>query len=129
MRHLNGHCRSAQNGKGSGIVFSWYNQNNFNMKKDNDTLAHLEPTEKGKTESNFSYNPEKLIPKENIKNQPTDLHNEVKKEALLEKQEPHKGYSTDPKQSKTEASLHLADEDMDKPNEDPVKEAKNLKES
>lgn len=99
------------------------------MKKDTDTLAHVESEKEEKKESKFSYNPDNLIPKENIKNQATDLHDEVKKEALLEKKQPYKGYSTDPGQSKTDASLHLADEDMDKKNEDPIAKAKNLKES
>lgn len=99
------------------------------MKKNTNTLAHVEEPNETKTESDFSYNPDELIPKENIKNQPTDLHNEVKKEKVLEKEDPKKGYSTDPEQSKTAASQHLADEDMDMPNEDPLAKANNLKES
>lgn len=99
------------------------------MKKDTNTLARVESEKEERKESKFSYDPSNLIPKENIKNQATDLHNEVKKEAPLEKEQPYKGYSTNPKQSKTNASLHLADEDMDKKNEDPIAKAKNLKES
>lgn len=99
------------------------------MKKNKNTLAHVENTDKVEKESNFSYDPDKQVPKEDIKNQPTDLHDEVKKENVLEDKEPDKGYSTDPEQSKTEASMHLADEDMDKPADDPIADAKNLKES
>jgi hypothetical protein len=47
----------------------------------------------------------------------------------LEEQAPAKGYSTDPRQGKPAASLHLADEDMDKRPEDPKAKADDLQES
>lgn len=50
-------------------------------------------------------------------------------EKPLEDRKPDEGYSTNPAQGKEEASLHLADEDMDRRPIDPLKEAKNLKES
>ena len=50
-------------------------------------------------------------------------------EKPLEDRKPSEGYSTDPAQGKESASLHLADEDMDRRPDDPMKEAENLKES
>ena len=68
-----------------------------------------------------SYDPDRYVP---------DSTKEGQEEGIpLEQQESGEGYSTDARQGKESASLHLADEDMDRQPEDPEKDAQDLKQS
>ena len=92
-----------------------------NDKKGQDnTLAHVTKEEKEKKPE--SYDPDRYLPS-------ATSGEEYEEGVPLEQAEPQEGYSTDPAQGKWSASLHLADEDMDRRLEDPEKEAQNLKES
>lgn len=100
------------------------------MKRDtNNTMAHVEDNDAVKTESDFSYDPAEKRPTENMKKQPANLRKEATGNDPLEQRDPDKGYSTNPEQSITESSLHLADEDMDVSSEDPIEKANDMKES
>ncbi|MPR35453.1 hypothetical protein [Salmonirosea aquatica] len=84
------------------------------------TLAHV--TNQGKEKDTESYDPDRYVP--------SATSGEEHEEGVpLEEAEPDEGYSTDPAQGKWSASLHLADEDMDRRLDDPLKEAKNIQES
>ena len=89
-------------------------------KEQDETLAHVIPEEKDQEPA--TYNPDRYIPK-------ATSGQEYEEGVPLEHAKPDEGYSTDPAQGKWSASLHLADEDMDRRLEDPLKEAQNLKES
>lgn len=89
-------------------------------KEQDETLAHVIPEEKDQEPA--TYNPDRYIPK-------ATSGQEYEEGVPLEHAKPDEGYSTDPAQGKWSASLHLADEDMDRRLEDPLEEAKNLKES
>ncbi len=95
------------------------NENKVKNTQDN-SLAHAINEEKeGKPKT---YDPDRYV----LTN---DSKQEYEPEKPLEQKEPNEGYSTNPAQGKEEASLHLADEDMDRRPDDPMKEAENLKES
>ena len=89
-------------------------------KEQDETLAHVisETSDQEPT----TYNPDKYVPK-------ATNGEEYEEGVPLEDAKPDEGYSTDPAQGKWGASLHLADEDMDRRLDDPLEEAKNLKES
>ncbi len=89
-------------------------------KPQDETLAHVEYEKKNKEPK--TYDPDKYLPT----SQGTGRY---EPEVPLEDKEPDEGYSTNPAQGKESASLHLADEDMDIRQDDPVEEAENLKES
>jgi len=89
-------------------------------KEQDNTLAHVTSQEKGNTAT--SYNPDQYLPS-------ATQEEEYEAGKPLEEAEPNEGYSTDPAQGKWSASLHLADEDMDRHLDDPQEEAQNLKES
>lgn len=89
-------------------------------KEQDETLAHVENEKKNKEPE--TYDPDKYLPT----SQGTERY---EPEVPLEDKKPNEGYSTNPAQGKESASLHLADEDMDIRQEDPIKEAENLKES
>ncbi|WP_373512536.1 hypothetical protein [Persicitalea sp.] len=84
------------------------------------SLAHA--LKEKKEDKPKTYDPDRYLPT-STSEQPYEP------EKPLEEKDPSDGYSTNPAQGKEEASLHLADEDMDRRLEDPVKEAENLKES
>ncbi len=94
--------------------------NNKVEKEKDETLAHV--TQKNSDKEPATYNPDKYVPK-------ATNGQEYEEGVPLEDAKPQEGYSTDPAQGKWSASLHLADEDMDRRQEDPLEEAKNLKES
>lgn len=87
--------------------------------KDNTPVTGTGKQESGKTST---YDPDKYIPKQ-------ANEGDFEEGVPLASKEPEKGYSTDPGQGKQSASLHLADEDMDRKVEDPEAQAKDLKES
>ncbi len=89
-------------------------------KEQDNTLAHV--TKEKNEEKSGSYDPDRYLPS-------ATNGKEYEEGVPLEDAEPNKGYSTDPAQGKWSASLHLADEDMDRRLDDPQEEAKNLKES
>ncbi len=96
------------------------NRNQGVKKEQDETLAHVENEKKNKEPK--TYDPDKYLPT----SQGTERY---EPEVPLEDKDPNEGYSTNPAQGKESASLHLADEDMDVRQEDPIKEAENLKES
>ena len=89
-------------------------------KEQDETMAHL-IAEKSDHQP-ATYDPDKYVPK-------ATNGEEYEEGVPLEDAKPDEGYSTDPAQGKWGASLHLADEDMDRRLEDPLEEAENLKES
>lgn len=96
-------------------------ETNNKVERENDeTLAHV--TYETSELKPATYDPDKYVPK-------ATSGEEYAEGVPLEDAEPNEGYSTDPAQGKWSASLHLADEDMDRRLEDPLEEAKNLKES
>ncbi len=95
------------------------NENKVEDTQDN-SLAHAVNEEKEPKPK--TYDPDRYLPTATSKE-------EYEPEKPLEEKEPDEGYSTDPAQGKEEASLHLADEDMDRRPENPQEEAENLKES
>jgi hypothetical protein len=101
------------------------NNDEINDKDKDNTLAHAIGSES--EDGSKTYDPDRYVPKSaSIAGEENQQYAE---EVPLEQAQPRKGYSTDPAQGKDEASLHLADEDMDRTNEDPEQEAENLKES
>lgn len=96
-------------------------ETNDQVKKEQDeTLAHV--VNEQSDQEPATYNPDKYVTK-------ATNGEEYEDGVPLEDAKPDEGYSTDPAQGKWGASLHLADEDMDRRLEDPLEEAKNLKES
>ncbi|GHB73218.1 hypothetical protein [Persicitalea jodogahamensis] len=95
------------------------NKNKVDDTQDN-SLAHALNEEKENKPK--SYDPDRYLPT-------ATSEQEYEPEKPLEEKEPDEGYSTNPAQGKEEASLHLADEDMDRRPENPLEEAENLKES
>ena len=95
------------------------NENKVETTQDN-SLAHAINEEKESKPK--TYDPDRYLPTATSE-QPYEP------EKPLEEKDADEGYSTDPAQGKESASLHLADEDMDRRPEDPMKEAENLKES
>ena len=89
-------------------------------KEQDNTLAHV--TKANNDKEPGSYDPDRYLPK-------ATNSDEYKEGVPLEDAKPSEGYSTDPAQGKWSASLHLADEDMDRRLDDPQQEAENLKES
>ena len=89
-------------------------------KEQDETLAHVIPDTSDQKPA--TYDPDKYVPK-------ATRGEEYDEGVPLEDAKPDEGYSTDPAQGKSSASLHLADEDMDRRLEDPLEEAENLKES
>jgi hypothetical protein len=94
--------------------------NNKVEKEQSETLAHVTPQKSD--EEPTTYDPDQYLPK-------ATRGEEYDKGVPLEDAKPDEGYSTDPAQGKESASLHLADEDMDRRLENPLEEARNLKES
>ena len=89
-------------------------------KEQDETLAHV-ISEKG-DQKPATYDPDKYVPK-------ATSGEEYDEGVPLEDAKPDEGYSTDPAQGKSSASLHLADEDMDRRLGDPLEEAKKLQEN
>jgi hypothetical protein len=83
----------------------------------NNSLAHVIDEKENKDAA--TYDPDRY----------TTNGNDSQEGVPLEDQDLAKGYSTDARQGKDSASLHLADEDMDRRPEDPVAKAQDLKES
>ncbi len=95
------------------------NEDKLEDTQDN-SLAHVVNEEKENKPK--TYDPDRYLPT-------ATSEEPYEPEKPLEDKEPDEGYSTNPAQGKEEASLHLADEDMDRRPDDPMKEAENLKES
>lgn len=89
-------------------------------KEQDETLAHV--IAETRDQEPGTYNPDKYVLK-------ATNGEEYEEGVPLEDAKPEEGYSTDPAQGKSSASLHLADEDMDRRLEDPLEEAKSLQES
>ncbi len=85
--------------------------------KQDNSLAHL--TENKQENKPATYDPDRYLTNEG----------DAEEGKPLEEQEPDKGYSTKSRQGKPAASLHLADEDMDKRLENPEAKGQDLQES
>ncbi|MBB5284217.1 hypothetical protein HNQ92_002360 [Rhabdobacter roseus] len=89
--------------------------------KENTEETMAQYVEEDNTPKTATYAPDEQRPDHTVEGtQPGDQ--------ALEKGQPHKGYSTDPAQGKWDASLPLADEDMDRPGQGAA-EGEDLKES